>query len=139
MISCAINSIYTTIGEWQGPINYISIKRECRDLYSKAEKTILKCQINSVWKYSVLCRGLAREGTTHMRSLNTRARRPHHQSVQTLVHMRGNRNAREVNRLPFSRFPLQGLLHCNILVGIKKANMHYYRTVKFPILTSINI
>lgn len=94
MISCTINSIYTTIGEGQGPINHISIKRECRDFYSKAEKTILTCQINSVWKYSVLHRSLPREGTTHLRSLKIRARRPHHQSVWILVHMRGNRNAR---------------------------------------------
>lgn len=72
MISCAINFIYTTIGEGQGPINRISIKRECRDFYSKAEKTILKCQVNSVWKYSVLCRSLPREGATHRRSLNMR-------------------------------------------------------------------
>lgn len=67
MISCAINSIYIPIGEGQGPINHISIKRERRDFYSEAERTILKCQINSVWKYSVLCRSLPREDTTHMR------------------------------------------------------------------------
>ena len=75
MILCAISSTYTIVWETGGPINHISIKREHRDCYDKAERTILKCHISLAWKYSALHRSFPREGPAHVGSLNIRAGR----------------------------------------------------------------